>query len=557
MRGWREARSGREGVAALAGEAAAGEGRAAEGGLDGVRLPLALDLLAAVRRQVRPRAARLRPRAARGRLTRGVPWRGPHPATARAALVERGVVGGDAFEGFAAGEAGEVLEGGVGEGVGAAAQRREERRFAEAAGGEAALRQVEDAVQLRAQGGAVDEARPFAPDHQRAQFGGAEAVAVERGVRGEERRERGQLLHQARVEGGGREGVAHGLLADGAELERAARGEVLELEGPQPRHVGRRGREGEGAVRAGGGVPVFGVDPVAADVFEEGDGREVEVFPVALGAVDARGLEVAGEVRGGAQGDTVHPAVVGVEAVEAAAPEAVAAAEQDAARGGAEVEGRVGEDRGLEGLQGVEGVDGGGGGLFVQVELDLGGAGEEAEVGVVVEARGAAVFGVALEVVQEHPVAAVLDGLGAVLAPARVDAHPGQGVAARAERRLQRRVVAAEAVADGEERLVGAEGELEGVEGAVEGELVAGGGVAGPVEGAGVVARGLGEREAREEVGGGGVDGGEVRRLAGRERVDGQLQLDAGAPRAPPAQRREEARVEGGGEGRATVRRSR
>lgn len=167
----------------------------------------------------------------------------------------------------------------------------------------------------------------------------------------------------------------------------------------------------------------------------------------------------------------------------------------------------------------------------------------------VVEAGGAAVFGVALEVVQEHAVAAGGDGFGAVCAPAGVDAHAGQGVAAGAEGGLEDGEEGVEAAADGVDVFVGAEGEFEGVVGAVEGEFVAGGGVAGAVEGAGVVEGGFGEGKAGEEVGDGGVYGGEVVGFAGGEVVDRHFEFDARAAGAGPVERGEEARLDGGAEG--------
>ena len=74
--------------------------------------------------------------------------------------------------------------------------------------------------------------------------------------------------------------------------------------------------------------------------------------------------------------------------MEAVAPELVASAQELAPvpeRG-------VGEQHGLEGLQRVEGVDGRHDGVLAHVNLRLRGAGEESEVGMVVEAWRAAIF---------------------------------------------------------------------------------------------------------------------------------------------------------------------
>ena len=194
-------------------------------------------------------------------------------------LGEGGVVGGDGIKGFADFEAAELVEGGVGEGVGPLAQGGEERGFAEAPADEAVFGQVEDAVEAVAQGRGVEECGAGAAYHQGAQFGGAVAVAVEGGVGGECVGQRGEVFHEARVEGRRREGVADGLGADGTEFEGAPRGQVLEFEGPQPGDVGGRRLEGTGAVGGGGGIPVFGLDARAADVFGKGDGGKLRYLP--------------------------------------------------------------------------------------------------------------------------------------------------------------------------------------------------------------------------------------------------------------------------------------
>ena len=149
--------------------------------------------------------------------------------------------------------------------------------------------------------------------------------------------------------------------------------------------------------------------------------------------------------------------------------------------------------------------------------------------------------------VQEHPIASVADRLLTVLAPARIDAHAGQGVSAPIERLLKGGVVAEEPRVDGRQILVRAEGNLEGVERAVERQLVPGLGVAGAVERSRVVERRVGEVEACQKLLGRRMDGVKVGRFAGRAVPDGKLQLNAYPPRARTAQRREEAPVDGRG----------
>ena len=149
--------------------------------------------------------------------------------------------------------------------------------------------------------------------------------------------------------------------------------------------------------------------------------------------------------------------------------------------------------------------------------------------------------------VQEHPIASVADRLLAVLAPARIDAHAGQGVSAPVERLLKGGVVGEEAGADGRQILVRAERKLEGVERAVERQLVPALRIAGTVERPRVVKRRVGEVEACQEFLGRRMDGVKVGRFPRREVPDGKLQLDAHPPRARTAQRREEAPVNGGG----------
>lgn len=170
-----------------------------------------------------------------------------------------GVVGGDGGEGGVGFEAGKVVEGGVGQEVGAAAEGREEGGFAVAPAGKAVFGQVEDAVEPGAEGRRVHERRPIPPDEHGPQFGGAVAVAVEDGVGVEEVRQGGEVFHEPGVEGRGREGVAEGLGADGAEFEGAAVGEVHEFEGAQPADVGGGRDEVAGAVGGGGGVPPVGL----------------------------------------------------------------------------------------------------------------------------------------------------------------------------------------------------------------------------------------------------------------------------------------------------------
>ena len=116
-----------------------------------------------------------------------------------------------------------------------------------------------------------------------------------------------------------------------------------------------------------------------------------------------------------------------------------------------------------------------------------------------------------------------------------------------AERLLQRGMVGGEAALRLDKALARAEGKLQRVVGAVEGKLVAGGGIGCAVDGVFVVARLFGERMARKEFVGRRMDGGEVGGGARCAVPDGELQLDADAPRAPAAQRGEETRVERGG----------
>ena len=124
----------------------------------------------------------------------------------------------------------------------------------------------------------------------------------------------------------------------------------------------------------------------------------------------------------------------------------------------------------------------------------------------------------------------------------------GQGVSAPVERLLKGGVVGEEARVDGRQVLVRAEGKLEGVERAVERQFVPAFRVAGAVERSRVVERRVGEVEARQKFLGRRMDGVKVGRLSGRAVADGKRQLDAHAPRARAAQRREEALVDGGRE---------
>ena len=213
-------------------------------------------------------------------------------------------------------------------------------------------------------------------------------MAVQGRVGGQQVRELVHAFGKSGVERRRGEGVAHGLLADRAELDRAALRQVLELERPQPGDILCVRREQAAAVHLGLAVPVFGHDRALGDVFRQRDGLEVEVPAAALRAVDAGRFKIADEIGQRAQRHAVHPAVVRIEAVETVAPELVASAQELAPF----AERGVGEQHGLEGLQRVEGVDGRHDGVLAHVNLRLRGAGEEAEVGMVVEARRAAVL---------------------------------------------------------------------------------------------------------------------------------------------------------------------
>ena len=162
----------------------------------------------------------------------------------------------------------------------------------------------------------------------------------------------------------------------------------------------------------------------------------------------------------------------------------------------------------------------------------------------VVESRRATVLGVGLQVVEQHPVTSVSDGVGTVLPPPGVDPHAGEGVSLPPQRLLQRGVISGEAAMRLNQVLIGAEGDFQRVVGAVERKFVARVGVGRAVDVARVVAHLVGEGKAGEEVVRRRMHGGEVRWRTRRAVPNGKLKFNAHAPRARTAQRCEKARFE-------------
>ena len=267
-------------------------------------------------------------------------------------------------------------------------------------------------------------------------------------------------------------------------------------------------------------VVVFAVDVVLPEVRLERSRREVDILLVPFDAVERHGADVGDHLVDGGELFVVDVHVVRVHPVHAVLPEIVPRAEEV-------LPGRVREEQRFHRLQPCEGVEGLDKRVLLGVQLDLGGAAEEAEVRAVVEEDGARVLRVGLEVVEQHPVAAVGDGDIVVEMPVRVQPHARQRVAAGQEKVLDERIVTAETVVDVAQVLIDPEGELQRIEAAVVGQTVAGAGVGGVVDVAVVVPENVRKVEPGEERVRQGVHHGEVDGLF-VEVHDGQFEFETG-----------------------------
>ena len=144
---------------------------------------------------------------------------------------------------------------------------------------------------------------------------------------------------------------------------------------------------------------------------------------------------------------------------------------------------------------------------------------------------------------QQHPIAAVADRLGAVLPPARIDAHAGKRMAAPPERLLQGGVVGAEAAMHRRQVFVGAKRNLQRIEGAVEGEFIACPGIRCSVERTRVIRRRIREVEPGQKLFNRCMDGVKIGCGTGCEVPYRKLQFNANTPRAFAAQWSDETRI--------------
>ena len=74
----------------------------------------------------------------------------------------------------------------------------------------------------------------------------------------------------------------------------------------------------------------------------------------------------------------------------------------------------------------IECIDGFRNLCFLYIQLDLGGTGKQSEIGMVMKRERIAIAGVVVEMVEQHPIAAVGNGLVSIQLPAGIDAHTGE-----------------------------------------------------------------------------------------------------------------------------------